>query len=67
MPRLDAFDEVGRHDFPDDSAPEQAFDLGVEGRVAKDVADDDAATQAPGGGLDGEDIFEPVGDGLFQE
>ena len=67
MPGLNAFNEVGGHDFTHDPAAEEAFDLGVERRVAEDVADDDAAPEAPSGGLDGEDVFEPVGDGLLQE
>ncbi|MEY3491753.1 MAG: hypothetical protein RL309_881, partial [Verrucomicrobiota bacterium] len=48
MPGLNAFDEVGSHDFTDDPATEEAFDLGVERRVAEDVADDDATPEAPG-------------------
>lgn len=67
MPGLNAFDEVGGHDFTDDPTAEEAFDFGVERRVAEDVADDDATSETPGGGLDGKDVFESVGDGLFQE
>jgi hypothetical protein len=67
MPGLNAFNKVSGHDFTHDPAAEEAFDFGVERRVAEDVADDDATPEAPGGGLDGEDVFEPVGDGFFQE
>jgi hypothetical protein len=67
MPRLDAFDEVSRHDLADDAAAKEAFDLGVERGVPKDVADDDPSAKAPSGSLDGEDVFESVGDGLFKE
>ncbi len=67
VPRLHALDEVRGDDLADGAAAQKRLHLGVEGGVAQDMADHDAATQPPGGLADGQRVFPSMGDWLLEQ
>jgi hypothetical protein len=67
VPGLDAFEGVDGDEATELAGIEDTLHLGIEGCVAEDVADNDAASEATGGGGDGLGILEGRGDGLLEQ